>query len=311
MTLISVVLPTYNGSKYIARAIDSIINQTEADWELIIVNDCSTDNTLEIISNYANRDKRIKIINNSQNMKLPASLNIGFKQATGKYLTWTSDDNMYKPNAFSVMSEFLKKHDDVDFVSCDMDWVDEKLEFLHLHSNEADRTSPLTLAYYCNIGACFMYRNTIFTKIGKYNEELFCAEDYDYWCRIALSCNMYYLSDNCYKYVTNTEGLTYTHKQKALDTNKIVVKQYSDAIIEKYSKNIIDKVITYSRLKNKYKDIIKLPLAIAIMKKIFFDLPFFIMRFFPNKQIRHRFRDFMNGVKSPEMSVVPESNPSI
>ena len=302
MTLISVVLPTYNGSKYIARAIDSIINQTESDWELIIVNDCSTDNTLEIISNYANSDKRIKIINNFNNMKLPASLNIGFKQATGKYLTWTSDDNMYKPNAFSVMSEFLKKHDDVDFVSCDMDWVNEDLIKYAQHSNWADRTSPLTLAFICNIGACFMYKNTIVNMVGNYSEEMFCAEDWDYWCRIAIQKNMAYLNENCYIYVANTGGLSYTHREQANKMGEFVVKKYADTIINKYSKSLIDKIFAYARLKKRYQNLIKISFMINFLISIFFDIPLFVMRFFPNKQIRHRFRNFMNGIKLPESS---------
>lgn len=104
--LVSIVLPTYNGEEYISRAIQSIINQTYTNWELIIVNDCSTDSTLEIINNFSKQDSRIKIINNDKNMKLPASLNRGFKEANGEYYTWTSDDNEYYPEAIEKMVNF-------------------------------------------------------------------------------------------------------------------------------------------------------------------------------------------------------------
>ena len=94
MPKVSIVLPTYNGSKFLSRSIESVQEQAETDWELIIVNDCSTDNTLDIAQKYAQQDKRISVITNEQNKKLPASLNVGFSRAKGKYLTWTSDDIM-------------------------------------------------------------------------------------------------------------------------------------------------------------------------------------------------------------------------
>ena len=100
MSEISIVLPTYNGEQYISQSIDSILKQTFPDWELIIVNDCSTDHTLEIVKQYAEKDHRIKIVNNSINKKLPSSLNIGFQHSCGNFLTWTSDDNLYHENAF-------------------------------------------------------------------------------------------------------------------------------------------------------------------------------------------------------------------
>lgn len=100
MPKISIILPTYNGQQYIGEAIESIIEQTFQDWELIIVDDCSSDNTLDIIRKYEKQDLRIKVIHNDVNKKLPASLNIGFKYAKGMYLTWTSDDNMYLPGAY-------------------------------------------------------------------------------------------------------------------------------------------------------------------------------------------------------------------
>ena len=74
MALVSIVLPTYNGSKYISQSIESVLNQTFKDFELIIVNDCSTDDTLSICNQYQEKDPRIKIISNPENKKLPETL---------------------------------------------------------------------------------------------------------------------------------------------------------------------------------------------------------------------------------------------
>ena len=71
--MISVILPVFNGEKYLQQSIRSILEQTYENWELIIVNDCSTDNTEEIAQRYAKIDKRIRVINNLENKKLPAS----------------------------------------------------------------------------------------------------------------------------------------------------------------------------------------------------------------------------------------------
>ena len=81
--MISVVLPTYNGEKYIEQSIKSILYQTYTNWELIVVDDCSTDSTLDIVKKYARIDERITVLHNSQNQKLPQSLNIGFEKAGG------------------------------------------------------------------------------------------------------------------------------------------------------------------------------------------------------------------------------------
>ena len=83
--LISIVLPIYNGEKYMKQSIDSVINQTYANWELLIVDDGSTDNTAAIAREYAEKDNRIKYYKNPQNMRLPKTLNRGFSLATGDY----------------------------------------------------------------------------------------------------------------------------------------------------------------------------------------------------------------------------------
>ena len=114
---ISVVLPVYNGQKYVGKAIQSVINQTYYNWELIVVNDCSTDRTLDVIRDFANNDSRIIIINNETNQKLPRSLNVGFSAASGEYYTWTSDDNLFHEDAFEKMVNILNKNEDSQFCS--------------------------------------------------------------------------------------------------------------------------------------------------------------------------------------------------
>ncbi len=121
--LVSIILPTYNGEKYIKKSIESCLNQTYPNIELIIVNDASKDNTAVIVKSF--KDSKIKYIKHKYNMGLPNSLNTGFTNAKGNYLTWTSDDNFYDKKAIEKMLNFLKKKK-CSFVYCDMYKFDEK-----------------------------------------------------------------------------------------------------------------------------------------------------------------------------------------
>src|SRR3989338_2958444 len=114
---VSIVLPTYNGSKYIRQSIDSCLKQTFKDFELIIVDDCSKEDIYQIIKSC--NDPRIRYHRNETNQRLPRSLNIGFSLTKGKYLTWTSDDNFYLPPAIEKMIKILKEQQ-CEFVYTDI-----------------------------------------------------------------------------------------------------------------------------------------------------------------------------------------------
>lgn len=205
---ISVVLPTYNGEKSIKKSIESVLNQTYTNWELIIVNDCSTDDTLLVAQKYASESKKIKLISNTENQKLPNSLNIGFSVATGDYLTWTSDDNAFHPNAFETMMDAFNDNPSVDLVYSDFDIVDLEGNLLH----HQKKKTPDFLRYYNVVGACFLYKKTLARKIGEYDHDLFLAEDYEYWLRAYLSGKLLHLEQTLYDYGWHDKSLTVTRK---------------------------------------------------------------------------------------------------
>ena len=123
--LVSIVLPTFNGERYLRQSIGSVISQQYKNWELIIVDDHSTDSTSAIIDEFTDTDSRIKVIHNSTNQKLPKSLNIGFEKAKGDLLTWTSDDNLYLPNALGEMVDIFLSDSDLGFVFCAQEIIDQ------------------------------------------------------------------------------------------------------------------------------------------------------------------------------------------
>lgn len=208
MKKISVVLPVYNGSRTIAKAVDSVLSQTYKNLELIIVNDCSSDNTLEIIKELATKDDRIKIHNNEYNMKLPISLNNGFELATGDYYTWTSDDNVYKENALEVLANVLNSNEDVDLVYSDFNMVEVDGSIRSVEK----KAEPEMLKYINCVGACFLYRKTLADKIGVYDPEMFLAEDYEYWIRAYLNGKLMHITDNLYDYGWHDKSLTVTRR---------------------------------------------------------------------------------------------------
>ncbi len=205
MPKVSIVLPSFNGARYIRESIESVINQTLSDWELIIVDDCSTDSTLQIAEEYAGREKRIHVIHNEENQKLPEALNIGFRHASGQYLTWTSDDNMYLSRALETMSQYLDSHKEVPMVCTGMLFMNEDMQYV----KEFKTYNSSQMRVQDTVGACFMYRREVLAEVGEYSREFFCVEDYEYWMRILIKYDTIgYIPDIHYLYRRQKNSLT-------------------------------------------------------------------------------------------------------
>src|SRR5918993_3698472 len=204
--LVSIVLPTYNGAKYLSEAIESCIHQSYKNWELIVVDDCSIDTTPQIITGYVARDARIRSIRHDINKKLPAALNTGHAAAKGDYLMWTSDDNRLLPSAVEELTKFLEAHPRVGLVYADSVLIDEAGHYVRDYPAQ-----PATaLAYMNAVGPCFLYRRSVYETIGGYDTELFLAEDYDYWLRTYRRFEVAQLHKILYEYRWHGESLTNT-----------------------------------------------------------------------------------------------------
>ncbi len=248
---ISVVLPTFNGERWLANSIQSVLMQSEVDWELIVVDDFSSDASYEIAKSFALQDSRIRIIRNDSNKKLPASLNIGFSQARGTYFCWTSDDNLYKPNALAVMLGFLEAHPYADLAAFNMDMINDENELLYDWNSLWPQRNVIDLSYGSNVGAAFMYHRRILTRIGGYDENMFCAEDYEYWVRIALNGRVEYVDGvNIYQYRLHSNALTHQKKNLIRQKTAEIQEKYFRDFVEKFDLNFFEaaKVIYQSQI---------------------------------------------------------------
>lgn len=232
---ISVILPVYNGEKFVGNAINSILNQTYKNIELIIVNDCSTDNTLQIVEEFAKDDTRVKVYSNNSNQKLPKTLNNGFSKATGDYWTWTSDDNTYHNDALKKMADVLDNNSGIslvysDFTICDMDGKVIK---------EIKEEEPDEIRFKDNIGACFLYRKSLAEKVGEYDPEAFLAEDYDFFirCYEISEEGFYHIKEDLYDYGRHDASLTAKRQKEIAHKAFDVMMKHYDYL---YSKCLTD-----------------------------------------------------------------------
>jgi glycosyltransferase involved in cell wall biosynthesis len=228
--VISIVLPTYNGSKYIRASIDSCLNQTFKDFELIIVNDCSSDNTASIIEEYAAKDNRIAVIHNAFNKKLPLSLNTGFDVAKGKYHTWTSDDNYYAPDALQILLQVME-HNDIDFVYTDYTIINDANEIT------GKRTFGDINQNFTNFqgsSACFLYKAEVHKANNGFNPSAFLIEDYDFFVRAFLKFKVLYVNRyDLYYYREHPSSLTSVHSDAVNDIAKIMMERQMSNLAEK------------------------------------------------------------------------------
>ena len=258
---ISIILPVYNGSDYLAESIESVLNQTYTNWELIIINDCSTDNTLVIASDYAARDARIKVFSNTINLKLPNTLNEGFKHASGEYYTWTSDDNRYKADALRIMAKHLDDNPTAVMVYADYTCIDAKGNFI----GQAKKKDSQYIFTDNVIGACFLYTANAAKSAGQYDPNLFLAEDYDFWIRLYEVGKIAHIEGDLYYYRIHGKSLTETRKSQVDEqTYKVLEKNFQFACAKSIENGLCNEFFDHmlNRASAHYKETLKILLSV-------------------------------------------------
>ncbi len=216
---VSIILPTYNGSRYLRQSIESCLKQTFHNIELIVVDDGSTEDIEAIVREYD--DCRIRVLRHVTNLGLPHALNTGFKHSTGDYLTWTSDDNYYAQNAIEAMLRFLQTYPEIDFVYADNYLLIEGDGYSNL---QIQRNKPVEWLREDNyIGACYLYRRKVYEGTGEFDTRAFLAEDYDYWIRVSRQFRMQRLFTPLYYYRHHKDSLSSKYgRQRVLEKTRLV-----------------------------------------------------------------------------------------
>jgi len=179
---VTVLMPVYNGANYIAEAIDSVLKQSYTDYEFLIINDGSTDNTTEIISSF--NDSRIQVINHFHRMGIATALNTGLVNAKGKYIARFDADDICLPGRLALQVNFLESHPDYILTGSDAEYISESGEHL-FHFKCIGYTNEQILKkinYQCPfIHSSVMYRKEPVLKAGGYSLYAHNFEDYFLW----------------------------------------------------------------------------------------------------------------------------------
>jgi glycosyltransferase involved in cell wall biosynthesis len=227
---ISVVMSVFNGAKYIGEAIESILNQTVTDFEFIIVDDGSTDDSLKIIQNY--HDKRIHLIENKRNIGLTRSLNKAFKQAGGEYLARQDADDISWPIRFAEQLEYLEQHREVALLGTSVYRIDEKGKILGQSIMPIKPGKSLFRENQFSHGST-MFRREVFDQLGGYNELLRYSQDYELWLRIAQCYEVRNLPQALYSLRLHSEIVTLKHVDESAMCHLLALRLAQDNLAPK------------------------------------------------------------------------------
>ncbi|MHA2033304.1 MAG: glycosyltransferase family 2 protein, partial [Candidatus Kariarchaeaceae archaeon] len=229
---VTVYIPIYNYAKYADKAIKSVLNQTFKDWELIVINDGSTDESEHLLRKYEHHPNITTV--NQENKGLLVTCNIALRLAKGKYIMRLDGDDYLDENALIVMVNFLEENREVGLVYSDYYLINEHDEILSIERreniNDEDEGWILDLPPH---GACTMFRRFILNELGGYDEELTCQDGYDIWFRFLESYKPGNVNLPLFYYRQHGNNLTNNHR-KILEARQKVKRRFVE-LKKKYS----------------------------------------------------------------------------
>lgn len=229
--LVTVFLALYNAEKYISEALESILEQTYSNLEIIIVNDASTDNSLEIIKQYD--DKRIRIINNEENKGIPYTRNVGLKEARGKYIAIMDSDDISKLDRIKKQVEFMEMNNEISAVGTYYETFGGRLNRKVTNKYSTPEKIKIKLLFSNPLAnPSSMIRKSVLDNYNlKYNETFFVAQDYDLWLQISKIGKLCIMPEFLLKYRIGHSNISRNSKaKKGEERKKIIDSIHRDAL---------------------------------------------------------------------------------
>jgi glycosyltransferase involved in cell wall biosynthesis len=211
-------MAVHNADKYISHAIESLLGQIFTDFELIVIDDASTDESLKIVNTY--QDQRIRIIRNLVQEGPAYSRNKGLEVAKGEYIAILDADDVAMPNRLQIQVDYLDKNPAVYLVGSGFDLIDETGEVIYRNQTHID---PLGVRWKLLFGNCFahstvMYRREAVEKCGGYDVSMTPAEDYDLYIRFAAKNSIALLTDVLVQWRRHQKSLSHVTPVETQET---------------------------------------------------------------------------------------------
>lgn len=209
---VTVLMSVYNGERYLREAIDSILNQCFEDFEFLIINDASADNTEEILKNY--KDSRIKVIINKKNLGLTKSLNKGLKIAKGEYIARMDSDDISLPKRLEEEVKVLDLDGNIGLVGTYCFVMDEEGRILSRLSSLSKSIKNGLMSVNQFVHSSVMIRKKCLDATGYYREEFKFAQDYDLWLRISESFKIMNIPKYLHKWRFDTKSISFSKNEE-------------------------------------------------------------------------------------------------
>lgn len=231
---VSVLMPVFNVAPYLKEAMDSILSQTYEDFELIVLNDCSPDDSEAILDMYA--DPRIVRYHGETNVGLANVLNVGIRMAKGEYIARMDSDDISLPTRLEAQVSYLDSHPEVDLVSAGMRKFGASEDIL-VHRTDLEEVKFEAMTFSPILHASSMWRKARFMAENLYyKQEMVPSEDYDLWTRaLVKGLVLINIPDILYKYRSHESQVTFTNKN--WDKNSDIAFWYIESIFPGISKD--------------------------------------------------------------------------
>lgn len=217
MPLVSVVMPVYNGEMYLAESIESILSQTLNNLELVVVDDCSSDDSAAIVRNYAKSDERVRLIQQARNLGAASARNSGIAASSGEFIAAMDSDDMCLPQRLDRQADFLRTHPDIGVVGTGIKSVYEDMT-ARVKGDVPQQHAFIVLRWCLRLfavgGATIMARRNTLISIGGYEDNRRFADDQELFSRLLWKTRFANLPDPLYIYRRHTAQNTARPRQE-------------------------------------------------------------------------------------------------
>jgi len=259
---ISVNMIVYNGEEFLEEAICSILNQSFTDFEFIIVDDASTDNTANILTQFASKDSRIHIITNKENSGRPISRNKALHAAQAPYIIVMDADDWAYPELFAIQYKFMEDNPQVSLCGCSMEIYETgELLYVNIPTSNVEIRTALPWQNFLTHSAMIMRKKHIFKHVQGYDESFACAQDHALWARLWEHDDIVFANHSDalvrYRMHPNTSRLEYYEKQiensckimyrmqKQLSIRERLSKKNATLTIKIYIRNVLPRNVHF------------------------------------------------------------------